>query len=88
MASRVFSIFPGSPCPRQRDNTTAVSFVKKMGGMSCLVRDCLMADLWKLAAKHGCWLSITHIPGIQNVAADRASRWFNDRTVFIKSTGL
>ena len=62
------------------DNTTAVSFVSKMGGMSCLIRDRLMSDLWKLAAKHNCWLYISHIPGKINLAADRASRHFNDRT--------
>ena len=73
-------LFEGKHVLIRSDNTTAVSFVKKMGGMSCHIRDHIMSNLWKLTTRNNCWISITHIPGKINIAADWASRLFNDRT--------
>jgi len=62
------------------DNTTAVSYIKDMGGMKSLVCNKIAVDIWTWAKEHNIWLSITHLPGVDNVDADNASRIFNDRT--------
>ena len=62
------------------DNSTAISFVKKMGGMSSELRDKIAKDLWNFAIVHHLWLSITYIPSKENIEADVASRFLNKRT--------
>ena len=62
------------------DNTTAISYVKNMGGMSSELRDKIAADIWNFVLSQNMWISITHIPGVQNVEADWASRTLNERT--------
>ena len=59
------------------DNTTAISFIKKMGGMSCYIRDQFARQIWLQAWKLNAWISIAHIPEVQNLAVDRASRVFH-----------
>ena len=61
------------------DNTTAVSYVCKMGGMSSDLRMKITQDIWILADEMQCWLSISHLPGVDNGEADLASRYLNDR---------
>ncbi len=62
------------------DNTTAIAFVRDMGGMHGL-RNQIALDIWTWAINNETWLSITHIPGIQNIEADAASRdLYNPRT--------
>ena len=46
------------------DSTTAISYVKKMGGMESLLRDNIAKDIWDLAHKYNFWITITHISGI------------------------
>ena len=58
----------------QLDNMTAVSYIKNMGGTHSLLCNKLAKEIWNI------WLSATHIPGVTNVEADKASRKFNDRT--------
>ncbi len=62
------------------DNTTAVAFVRKMGG--CKSRRCnaVALRIWNWALQRNNWLSIAYIPGVDNVKADKESREFNDRT--------
>ncbi len=45
----------------QSDNTTAVSYVKKMGGTEHGLRNQFALDLWNFAIEHNIWLPITHI---------------------------
>ena len=60
------------------DSTTALAYVKNMGGSKS--EDCLREALqiWEWAQEQQCWLSITHIPGVENVLADLRSRHFKD----------
>ena len=60
------------------DNMTALAYVKNMGGAKS--GDCLLEALhiWEWAQQNQCWLSITHIPGVDNVLADLRSRKFRD----------
>ncbi len=65
----------------QSDNTTEVSYVKKMGGTKHSLRNQITLDLWNFAIEHNIWLSISHIPGLDNYRTDNASRViYNPRT--------
>ena len=62
------------------DNVTAVSYIQNMGGTHSLRCNKLAKSIWKWCIDKNIWLSATHIPGISNVEADKASRKFDDRT--------
>ena len=62
------------------DNTTAVAYVNHMGGSKSLPCNDLAKEIWEWCANRNITLSATHLPGKQNVIADKESRKFNDRT--------
>ena len=63
------------------DNMTTISNVTNMGSMSSLIRSQIMKDLWQFVYSIGSWLTIRHIAGVSNSAADWASHHFrNNRT--------
>ncbi|KAK3101647.1 hypothetical protein FSP39_005170 [Pinctada imbricata] len=61
------------------DNTTAVSYVNNMGGITSLKLDRLAKDLWLWCIERNIWISASHIPGETNVCADHKSRKFDDQ---------
>jgi len=71
------------------DNTTSVLYVQKQGGKKQLLNG-IARDLWLWAIERDLWISAEHIPGVENIEADRASRkqyateteWQLDPTVF------
>ena len=60
------------------DNTTAVSVIKKQGDTKCKERNYWVQQLWRFIQYKDLWLSVTHIPGILNVEADKESRYFQE----------
>ena len=62
------------------DNTTAVSYVQKMGGVTSELHTKIVRDLWQEATDRNIWLSISYLPGIQNFATDFVLRVLSDRT--------
>ena len=54
------------------DNKTAISYINSMGGRSLLCNQ-IARQLWVWCVQHGIWLSAGHIPGKQNVLADKES---------------
>ena len=62
------------------DNTSAVAAIRNMGSSHSFACNTLGKDIWFWCIGHNTWPSITHLAGIQNVAADFASRNFNERT--------
>ena len=62
------------------DNTTTISYVHNMGGMSSELRNKITRDIWTYAVQNHIWLSISHIPGVENVDADLASHVLNPHT--------
>ena len=56
------------------DNVTAVSYVKHMGGTVSPICNNLALELWDWCLERDIWLSVAHIPGIDNVEADFGSR--------------
>ena len=60
------------------DNTTAVAAVRKQGDLKNQERNDFARLIWDFARERNIWLSIQHIPGVENVEADEASRYFKD----------
>ena len=77
------------------DNTTSVLYVSKQGGKKWLLNS-IARDLWIWAIERDIWVSAEHIPGVENIEADRASRkqfateteWMLDPAVFIRVSDL
>ena len=70
------------------DSTTALAYVKNMGGTKS--DDCQIQakQIWNWAQEHDSWLSITHIPGVDNVLADLRSRKFKDHLEWSVNIGI
>lgn len=62
------------------DNTTAVAYLRNMGGSHSIPCNDMAREIWMWCRKHKIWISISHIPGVDNTIADKASRVFNDQT--------
>lgn len=60
------------------DSTTALAYVKNMGGTKSRVCNDVSKQIWTWAEENNSWLSVVHIPGIENVLADLRSRKFSD----------
>ena len=65
------------------DSTTAISVVKNMGSMDCLIHNRLVQEIWHFAESKGIWISITYIPGKANIESDEGSRVFNENTEWV-----
>ena len=61
------------------DNTTALAYVKNMGGLRSEECNAVAKEIWDWAEQSENWLSIAHIPGVDNCVADYLSRHFSDR---------
>ena len=60
------------------DNTTALAYVRHMGGTVSPRCNEVARQIWEWAERNQNWLTIAHIPGVENVLADFRSRHFND----------
>jgi hypothetical protein len=56
------------------DNTTAVAYLNHQGGTRSLRLSMAAQRIWELALDNGMYLEAVHIPGVDNVEADAASR--------------
>ena len=62
----------------QTDNTTALNYVRKMGGLRSVACDKVAREIWGWAEIRSNWITVSYIQGRLNVKADRASRVFQD----------
>lgn len=60
------------------DNTTAMAYIRKMGGTRSSRCNELSKLIWQWAEERQNWLSVAHIPGSLNTIADYKSRNFHD----------
>ena len=58
------------------DNTTAVSYINNIGGMRSEPLNTLSKEIWQWCMTREIWLSAQYVPGVSNVEADSASRFF------------
>ena len=60
------------------DNSTAVAYVNNMGGggggMEIVSLNCIAYSIWELCLSFDCSIEAFHVPGVENVCADRLSR--------------
>ena len=61
------------------DNTSAVSYINNMGGIKSDACNSVAMDIWYWCVENNVWIVCTHIPGKENIDADRLSREFNDQ---------
>ena len=50
-----------------------------MGGVKSVACNELAKEIWAFCIERNIWLSAVHLPGVQNVVADRLSREFNEQ---------
>ena len=62
------------------DNTTAVAYIRNMGGTRSIECNEMAREIWLWCKEKQIWLSVSHIPGVDNVLADAASRVLDDTT--------
>ena len=62
------------------DNATAVEYLRNMGGSHSILCNELAREIWMWYRDKQIWLSVSHIPGVDNVLTDKASRVFDDTT--------
>ena len=62
------------------DNKTAIAYINNMGGTKSVSCDTVATEIWNFCMRTGTWISAAHIPGIENIVADKKSREFNDCT--------
>ncbi|KAK3092616.1 hypothetical protein FSP39_005025 [Pinctada imbricata] len=62
------------------DNTTTVCYINAMGGSHSRTCNDIARTVWLWCLERNIWVSAAHIPGSENVIADKCSRVFNDQT--------
>ena len=62
------------------DNSTTVAYLTHMGGSKSTSCNRIARDVWLWCKLRNIWLTVTHIPGVENVEADKESRNFDDKT--------
>ena len=69
------------------DNTCAISYINNQGGIIQELNG-LASEIWSWCISRDIWLSAVHIPGTENVIADKRSRVFKDNTEWSLSEKL
>ena len=68
------------------DNTTAVTYINKQGGVKSTKCDDIAKSIWEWAEQNKLHFIATHIPGKENVAADLESRASNNKEWLLPDT--
>lgn len=75
-----FADVSGCTIAVRSDNTTAVTYLNKMGGTKSVSCNDVTSDIWSWAERKNVWLTASYIPGVINLEADFESRNFSDNT--------
>ena len=62
------------------DNTTAMAYVRHMGGVKSKRCNEVAREIWDWCERNEVWVTIAHVPGVDNTLADFKSRHFVDNT--------
>lgn len=73
-----FSGFKNCHIGIKSDNTTSVSYINSMGGMTSKLLNSISIEIWQWCIHRAIVVSAKHIPGIENVQADQLLRQFSD----------
>ena len=61
------------------DNSTSVHGINRIGSSKSVSCNAIICEIWEWAEKHNVWITAAHIPGKQNVEADKESRRKNEK---------
>ena len=70
------------------DNSTAVAYINKMGGIKSPSLNSLSRTLWEWRDERGIIISAQHIPGKENLVADSSSRQFSSNLELSVDIGI
>ena len=70
------------------DNTTAVNYINSMGGTHSMECHSVAKTIWLFCMERKIWLSAAHIPGKDNITADRETRIFSGNKEWMLATHL
>ena len=62
------------------DNITAIAYINKKGGCKSIKCNNIAKYIWVWCMEHNLHVSAAHIPGVDNIVADKKSREFSDST--------
>ena len=62
------------------DNSTAVAYLNNMGGSKSLKCNHISKLIWNWCIQRHIYLSAEHLPGVENIVADKESRHFSKDT--------
>ena len=62
------------------DNSSAVAAINKMGSLTSEDMDNVVHEIWNWVISQKNWVTATHIPGVENIIADKESRAQESRT--------
>ena len=71
---------PGTHIKVLTDNSTAVCTITKQGSSKSVMCHEMARNIWFWALEKNIWITIAHIPGVENIEADWESRNFHDDT--------
>ena len=60
------------------DNATTIAYLKHFGGSKSELLNKLSREIWTWCMSRNIWLTVSHLPGSENIVADYASRHFRD----------
>ena len=70
------------------DNTSAVSYMNKLGGTVSARLTAIVKELWLWCMTRDITLIAEHLPGVRNTVADEESRVMKDRTDWMLNPGI
>ena len=70
------------------DNSTALAYINNKGGIHSVLCNNIAKRVWEFAQNKGFWISLSHIPIVENTTAEKMSRVFNDNTEWMPSHKL
>ena len=70
------------------DNSTALAYINNKGDMHSVLCNNIAKRVWEFAQNKGFWISLSHIPTVENTTAEKMSRVFNDNTEWMPSHKL
>ena len=62
------------------DNSTAVAYINNFGGTKSMLCNFKARQIWEMVISKHIWITAVHLPGVDNVTADKESRIVRDET--------
>jgi hypothetical protein len=70
------------------DNSTTVAYINNMGGTKSRLCHQKATEIWNYLQTNNMWVTAVHLPGVQNVVAERESRLIRDETEWMLNMNI